>query len=87
MPVLRLGDLIEYVDGFGHGTLRRARIVAIELCDHGKDDGVKLSDVPLDLVQDGFPPLHKGFMLTLDNKKWCYGSQVVGQVTELEGNA
>ena len=88
---ISVGDSIEYVDGFGHGVIRRGRVVRIELVDHGQDTGARLDNVPLELLNEGFEAMRKGFMVTVDlgNKrfKWAYGSQVIGPVNELEGNA
>jgi hypothetical protein len=65
------GTLVEYVDGFGAGMTRQARIVSIELCDKGEKYGKPVEWASFDDVQNS-----DNYTIVLDNKKWAYGSQV-----------
>lgn len=71
MKTLKKGSLIEYVDSFGHGNTRQAKIESIERVPYGEKYGDSVTEANFDDVQKS-----DQYVIDLDNGKWAYGHQI-----------
>ena len=76
--VIKINDVIKYYGSWGRGPMTEAKIIAIDQTEQpGEKYGRPVSQVDYDLKDHA--------VFTLDNRRWCYGDQIVGLSVEVGG--
>jgi hypothetical protein len=69
IPMLRVGNAVEWRGGFGNDDAEIAYIKCIEICEYGQKYGMSVDSVPWQEVSNRV-------VVTLENGFWAYGTQI-----------